>query len=481
MIYRKIQNLIHIIKKLGKLLSLLSLLARLVIKALSRILKSKQPSHLLRFIKYVQETLYVFIDSIPINISAEKIPIASGIQQRNNLWKLADSAYHQSEWEFSNTLLYQADDIEDYYGKSLGFDPLDFRIIGSNLLESIGHTFAGLSMRATMMELGESPVRRYWVLDSQKQKQSHTDYWKKYFQVVRVSETARIVMEQSLWPLMESIQTVRTRSGSVEHRFVHNTFAKLRETKIKEPHLRLSEEDRTRGYEFLKTFGISDSDWFVAIHVRESRDPLYGRNANIQDYIKSIEFIIGLGGKVIRIGDKNMRPLDDMDGLIDLTRLEEGFDWLDLFVIAESRFFICTTSGPQFVGYSFGTPMLWTNAPDIGKALYFPNTLLLPKLIMNQSGRILTLRQMLESPYGWSDSRIDSIRGVSGEIQNMRWKDNEPDDILSGVKEVISMGFENTSASQREWMHEMDKLKNSGYTKVSATFLERWSTHLFDH
>jgi len=453
-------------------------LIRLFVATFSKILKSGKPSNAVRFIKHLQESLSIFAESIPGDKLTEKTSVRSGIQERNALWKLADAAYHQSEWELSNTFLYEADDLEDNYAKRLGFDPLGFRLIGSNLLESIGHTFAGLSMRASMIQLGESPVREYWIMDSKKR--SHADYWKEYFPIVEVSDTARIVMEQALWPILESIQTVRTKNGSIEHRFVHNTFAKLRELKIKDPHIKLSESHRIRGYEFLNAFGISDNDWFVAIHVRESNDSLYGRNANIHDYTKAIQYIIGLGGKVIRIGDETMRSLGHIDGLIDLTRLGAGFDWLDLFVVAESRFFICTTSGPQFVGYSFGTPMLWTNAPDVGKALYFPNTLMLPKLVINESNRILSLNEMLESPCGWSDSRIDLIKNSSGETESLRWKDNEPEDILNGVQEVLSIGFENISTHQREWMCRMDKLNSSGYTKISSAFSERWSAYLFD-
>ena len=92
-------------------------------------------------------------------------------------------------------------------------------------------------------------------------------------------------------------------------------------------------------------------------------------------------------------------------GVVDLTQEKDIPDWLIIYLIAKSRFMIATTSGPIGVAAALGIPILWTNMPDIGKAVFrTKSALYVPKLVRRPSGDIVSLHETLDSPFGWSDS-----------------------------------------------------------------------------
>jgi putative glycosyltransferase (TIGR04372 family) len=470
--------------QLNKLKLLLLAFLKLIVsvsRILFGILKLKEPSYLFKLTRHVSESLEIFSSSMLNSLHGPSHSNDPRFLERNKYWKLAHEAYEKGEWEFGNGLLLKADQAEDLAAKERNLNPLNIRIIGSNFTESIGHTFAGLSMRAAMLEHHESPIQEYWLLCSNDKYQSHLEYWKDSFSILNVTESQRIAMEQTLWPLVESISTVRCKEGSVQHRFVHNKYAKLREEMKLKPLLKVSEEHRLLGYEYLRSFGIHEGDWFAVLHVRESGDPLYGRNARIKDYEEAIHFINSIGGHVIRIGDSTMTPMENIQGFIDFAIMKKPYPWFDIFLIGECRFYIGTTSGPQFVAYSFGKQMIWTNAPDVAKSLYFPNSIILPKLVLDQDNRILSLREMLESPAGWTDGRLDLVSDKLKNRKLMTWKNNEPEDITNAVKEILlTKPSTQPTNLQEKWAGEIRRVNAMPTTKISDTYAEKWKHHLFN-
>jgi putative glycosyltransferase (TIGR04372 family) len=469
------------LKKLSLLLSRVYKLVLLILQILIAIIRLREPSYFLKLTRHVSESLEMFASSMLNSLHGPTYSNDERFLERNKYWKLAHESYERGEWEFGNGWLSKADLTEDLAARENNLDAYNIRIISSNITESIGHTFAGLSMRASMMELNEAPVRQYWLISSDRKTESHLEYWKDFFTVLKVTEPQRISLEQSLWPLLESISTVRCKEGSIQHRFVHNKYAKLREEMKLEPLIKVSEEHKVLGYEYLRKFGIREGDWFVVLHVREGGDLLYGRNAQIKDYAKAIQFINSLGGHVFRIGDSTMTPMEENLGFIDFALRKKPYSWFDIFLIGECRFYIGTTSGPQFIAYSFGKQMIWTNAPDVAKSLYFPNSIILPKLVLNQDNRILTLKEMLDSPAGWTDARIDWISDESGSKKLMTWKDNDPDDIVSAVREILLTKLSHeTTELQEKWHREIQRVNSMPTTKISQTYVEKWKHELFN-
>ena len=399
--------------------------------------------------------------------------------RRNELWTQANFHYHRGNWQESTRLLLLADQLEDESARAKGLDPLDLRIIGDFITCSIGHSAAGLAMRAGLQSLDEGAVHRYWVLSSGSANPAFLDYWKPYFTVMQIDEFASAQIERTFWPLLESMSTVRTLHGSQEQRAVHNHVALRREEVGMSPILKLSEDHISRGNDKLHDWGLGNRAWFVTLHVREGPAG-YGRNANISSYIPAIQEIIRMGGAVIRIGTPDMQRLPTMDGLYDYANSDSQQDWLDIYLMGACRFLIGTTSGPLNVSYCFGRPMLWTNAPDLGKAVYFPHTIMLPKLVVDRTGSPYSLQQLIDSPAGWSDSNIDWITDNSGSSLGLNWRDNTAAEIHSGVVDMLDFTASGNFwrgpdyISQDPVQRFLSSARVGAVTPIAPSFLSEW-------
>jgi putative glycosyltransferase (TIGR04372 family) len=294
-----------------------------------------------------------------------------------------------------------------------------------------------------------------------------------------LQEEQRITIEEALWPIVESISTVRTKNGIKESREVHNEMALLRIEKGLPPLLQLAQTDEEKGIQFLRERGLDEFEWFAVLHVRDTGDLTYGRNAKIKDYLPAISLIKSQGGIVIRIGDSNMADVGEVEGLVDLTRGPKPFEAVDLFLIAKARFMIATTSGPQNVAYCFDTPMIWTNAPDIGNAVFYPNAIMIPKLVTDENDNVLSLTQMLNSDAGWSDSSAGYIVDPHGHSIKLKWLDNSPTDILNAVESFIESGFpRELTESQTVWNLTLSSYRKHVNTNVCERFMDNWEKNL---
>jgi putative glycosyltransferase (TIGR04372 family) len=450
-----------------------------------KLIKLKKISNFSAFFNSLKDFLDVYVISIldpsPMKYRLDKMNhyFDKALTERNKLLYLSYEAYQQGKFDDYKKYTLESNFIEDETARSRGFNPMSFRFIGSNILDSIGHTFAALSMRTLMKKFGDAPVREYLIIDSNNTKNDYSSHWSEYFPVTKVPRMHQKVIENGFWPIYESVSTVRTNRGILEHRELHNYYAKQGQKNHSRPPLKLQQEKLQEGYRILNSIGIKQSDWFVTLHVRDSGDISYGRNANINSYLEAINFIISQGGKVIRIGASSSTKLPEIHGLIDLSQVRKFTNWLDVFLISESRLFICTTSGPQFVAYSFGVPMLWTNAPDIANTYYFPKSVVLPKLVIDSRDRLYSLNEMVSSRVGWIDGRIDSLKTKEGVKLGLHWKNNDPKDIVEGVKDFFENEFLEENNLQFRWNSAIKQVNSSGNTPVGSSFINRWGNELF--
>ena len=117
---------------------------------------------------------------------------------------------------------------------------------------------------------------------------------------------------------------------------------------------------------FLKPFGLKKDDAFVVMHLREESAHLKGgiilsndiwhlnRNTKVENFISSVDYLLNMGLKVIRIGNKNMTPMIDKKGFIDLTRLDRPEE-VDIFLCGAAAFYFGSPSGPYSIANQFGT------------------------------------------------------------------------------------------------------------------------------
>lgn len=265
-------------------------------------------------------------------------------------------------------------------------------------------------------------------------------YWSQYLPVVELNEITEKILEIQHFTEFESRNFQKLGSEYLGFQNAHNKIESIWEETYPEKKgglLQILDDDKAFGYSFLSSYNFMPGDWFVCLHVRSTTGLHDGRNNDISNYKDSILHILMLGGWVIRIGAE-AAPLSDIEHerFIDYANLGVQTSRLDVFLLAESRFLIGSSSGPNTVPALFGKPMLWTNTTGICSQVYFSKSIVIPKLITNtHSNQILTFREML-SP----DSDAGNFDDFPEEIAaNYCYIQNTSDEILNGVKEMFEM------------------------------------------
>lgn len=403
--------------------------------------------------------------------------------RRNKLLNKANIDHQEGNWKLGVNQILEADRVENKAAQVMNIDPLALRIIGSNITSSIGHSSFGLNLRAKMRALSCNPVKKYLIFPQKESNLAYLQYWKPYFNILDWDARRTIEWERSLWFLLESISSVRTSPNESQDLITaHNLFSLEWEKQNRKPILELSETHMLKGVDFLReNLGMSKDDWFVTVHVRDTTawNLNYGRNADIYSYLPALKFIVDQGGYVIRIGDKNSKKMPDIHGIIDYAHFHEKSRIMDVFFLAKARFMIATTSGPIGVASSFGTPILWTNAPDIGKAVFHPKSLMIPKLILDKGKNVINLSDILSSSLGYTDSYIEGLKDYKKYFEGFSWRENQDLEILEGVREMMAGLFVKTSDQQNRFKSILESFGSTGSTKIANFFLDNWKETMY--
>ena len=264
-------------------------------------------------------------------------------------------------------------------------------------------------------------------------------YWRKYLAIV--SDPALI---ERLAPLEALFTNPVVEMTYFREKLYWSCLAQglVREQWIQEarpPFFTLSQEDKEKGWNCLRSLGLSKDAWFVTLHVREpgwrddhSREENF-RNANIESYFPAIKTITDAGGWVVRIGDPGMSQLPEMPNVIDYAHSQAKSDWMDIFLCAQCRFFIGTSSGMCVVASSFGVPLAMTNLlPGYGVYHFTSRDLFIPRLCFSEEkGRYLSFQELLSPPVSTAtiQSHFDKAK--------VRIVANEAEEIKALVEEML--------------------------------------------
>ena len=245
------------------------------------------------------------------------------------------------------------------------------------------------------------------------------------------------------------------------------------------PLLELPADVVARGWELLEKAGVPRGTWFVVLHVRDIRwrGTTAGlqaiRNADTASYLPAIDEITRRGGFVIRMGDADAPPLPPLAKVIDYGRSDMRSDWMDIFLLARSRFVLGSASGPIFVPPLYGVPCVLTNWWPPGMRPWHASDIYIPKLPKRAAdGAYLTLSETLREPVSYCHSlrHLAKHEGVTVE-------DNKPDIIRGAVAEILSRLDGNTGddADVADLRTRADRIYEShghfGMAKLSHGFL----------
>ncbi|OGX37439.1 MAG: hypothetical protein A3C36_01110 [Omnitrophica WOR_2 bacterium RIFCSPHIGHO2_02_FULL_52_10] len=277
-------------------------------------------------------------------------------------------------------------------------------------------------------------------------------YWHKYITVI--TDPALI---QILSPFAAQL-TIPLASYMVLNKKISKSFLTLgtvREQWNSEgrlPLLTISDEDYELGWECLKSFGIGRGDWFVCLHVRESgwRGDNTAvedfRNADIDTYQSAIEEITKAGGWVVRMGNTGMKPLPKAPRVIDYANCSLKSDAMDIFLCAQCRFFIGTSSGLYTLAMAFGVPVVMTNLLPACAMYYLTSKdLFIPRLCkLKGSQGYLDFKELLSPPIG------TAITQSIYDARNIGVIANEADDIKAVVSEMLERSSGNITYGQED-------------------------------
>jgi putative glycosyltransferase (TIGR04372 family) len=193
---------------------------------------------------------------------------------------------------------------------------------------------------------------------------------------------------------------------------------------------------RERGRARLREVGVT-ADWFVALHIREGGYHGDGpgttrqhRSGNVADYLDAIAHVASRGGAVVRLGDKTMTRLQELPGVFDYAHSEIKSAEMDLFLCADARLFVGTTSGLTTAVQALGTPMLLVNCISNDCQFWHDLTdFTLRPVYDRHARRYLSLRETYQQPMQalLIDTALLTRRGLEVHA-------NRPQDIVTAVR-----------------------------------------------
>ncbi len=308
------------------------------------------------------------------------------------------------------------------------------------------------------------------------------DYWEKHLKVIRSPLICAL-----LRPLTESrytqyyVHRYSSRIGMKADAYeIHRRFAG------RPPLLSLTDSDSARGWALLHELGIPRDAWFVCVHARENGytpdDSQSYRNSDIKDYFPAIRSIIDRGGWVIRVGDSTMKPIPEMDHVIDYVHLPIRSDWMDIFLAASCRFFFGCTSGLYCLAHVFGRPSVTVNKAPLSFVLpHGPNDIGIPKHVWSiRESRYLSFKELFSTPIGSCQYGDEYQRAA------LRVVDDTPEDIQAAVIEMLdrvegkSVYMEHDEELQRRFKSLMNPTHYSygSLSKVGRDFMRKYSHFL---
>jgi putative glycosyltransferase (TIGR04372 family) len=341
----------------------------------------------------------------------------------DNLIQLGENFYHQGRYEDTFRCYQAALDHQDAMAKiwsipadltrriatvSTNFRPdLPLRLLGYEWVTLIGH-IGFIDCHLRMAELGILPRANY-VLLAPRHKVVNQAFLSLFVPYLTIIEDPTLVDDILPYQRLVGDQFIAVRSdGQLAEPWAHAAArAQVAWSEEKrDPLVEISQDLRERGRSRLRAAGVT-ADWFVAIHIREGGYHGDGpgttrqhRSADVSNYLDAIARITERGGAVVRLGDKSMTPLRELRGVFDYANSEIKSAEMDLFLCAEARLFIGTTSGLTTAVQALGTPMLLVNCISNDCQFWHDRTDFMVRPVYDRrASRYLSLRETYRQPF----------------------------------------------------------------------------------
>jgi len=347
--------------------------------------------------------------------------------------------------------------------------------------QHIGHLASETDCFLKLLQLDLLPKKHYFMAISIDEVANLclVDYWHPHITIITNPYLSFILTAASEYGFMKMkvIDFIATETTAARYYEVNSLWGD------RPPLLKLNHAHRQRGREALRRLGLPEGAWFVCLHVREGgfnpeNQNLHNyRDADINNCHLAIKTIAAMGGWVIRMGDPSMKKLDGLPNFINYAHSQEKSDWMDVFLCAECRLFLGTTSGLFLMSTAFGVPCALTNMTPLASQAFGSKDIYIPKLMRDKkTGHYLRFPDVFESPTAnFRHSQLYHDAGIELE-------ENTPEDINDLVQEaMLRLTNRWTSAPEDEIrLMNFKKLfseEDYGYKSPSslcATFLTKY-------
>lgn len=319
----------------------------------------------------------------------------------------------------------------------------------------------------------------------------YLDYWRRYITVI-----SDPLLVEMLAPLEKRLTIPLNLYMFLRGKMCKSFLALgiVRERWLREkrpPLLTLLDKDYQRGWQHLKSFGMKPGDWFVCLHARErgwkdnNSSAEDFRNTDIDTYLPGIKAVVDAGGWVIRMGDPTMKPLPSMPRVIDYAHSGIKSDWMDVFLCAQCRFFVGTSSGLFIFATSFGTPVVATNFLPTCCAYYLTSKDLFIPRICKREGGPLSFAELFSPSVGtaavkciYDFKNIEVVENSAEEIRDLieealakfdgRWQSGPED-------EELQRQFQSLTADCGKRYGNENAVVNA---RIGQSFLRKYATLL---
>ena len=352
----------------------------------------------------------------------------------------------------------------------------------------LGHISANTEMLLRFIQLGRLSKETKYILIAPEDPANRqlVDMYKRHISIIENSELFNFV--NSYGPLL----------ANSEHWI--NTYSLYDTTQYEEFNstnktISFTEEEEEKGMMELEKMGIKNKDWFVCIFARDSEylkvhtpnaDWSYHdfRDMDINTYRKAIDFIIGKGGYVVRVGEISNQKLNYRHKkMIHYGGSDKRSDFMDIYLTAKCRMYIGSPSGLSAPAeMSFEIPLLLVNNTPVGFKPIAKNSLYIPKKIKNIANNSYASFAKIFNEFA---NLGDPVLGDGNKFRELGYvyEDNTEDEILDAT---IEMYEQVTSESKRELSADDKALLNSYFelypenhfsrknkTPVALSFLKR--------
>lgn len=320
------------------------------------------------------------------------------------------------------------------------------RLVTANL-DRVGDVCWTLDLYVKWMRLQSKPPQRTIVIGNPGRRArpyNHCllDYWGQYVRVVtseqrlRYASLFRSMRYRKSFDFPSSLQIGGLQLGWLEALL---TAQAAWEKERRSPLLTLKDDDVRRGGAVLKSWGLPADAWFVCLHVREpgwfnegNNSPHRHTDADPMTYIPAVRAVTDHGGWVIRMGDRTMTRLPELDQFIDYAHNPGRSDEMDVFLAASCRFFLGSTSGLFGLPSVFGRPVALANFCPPSDRPWGSKDRFIPKLLWSgDEERFLSFREAMHPELRFQ-GHFEPF-----EERGLSFVDNDPDEIRLLALEML--------------------------------------------